>query len=171
MAMSRAMNSQTIWKLEDGVAKRTLIAPSYSGAIDFNVPHPRNLHQGLVEELLLRDAESHNADFRVHWQWKFVDMDSQGAGKPCKVTLQHLGTNETKVVLARYVLGADGARSAVRGWAAKFGVSMETQPTTDRYCIQDLTGITSDFPDLERFSYVMITLITLSDAKIYHDTG
>ena len=165
------MNSQTIWKLEDGVAKRTLIAPSYSGTIDFNVPYPRNLHQGLVEELLLRDAESHNADFRVNWQWKFVDMDSQGAGKPYKVTLQHLGTNETRVALAKYVLGADGARSAVRGWTAKFGVSMETQPTTDRYCIQDLTGITSDFPDLERFSYVMITPNTPSDAESYHHTG
>ena len=156
------MSSQTFWKVKNGAAERTLIQPYYSGATDFNVPHPRNLHQGLIEEILLRDAEHYNPGFCVNWQWKFVDMDSQGSGEPCKVTLQHVETNETKVVLAKYVLGADGARSAVRGWAAKFGVSMETQPTTDRSYVRDLIGVTSDFPDLERLSYVIVILTPIS---------
>lgn len=154
MKMSRPLNNHTFWVSDNGAVKRTINAPFYFKSIDFNVPQPQALRQGLLQEVLLRDAEKHDPAFHVHWGRKFVDMCYQADGKVLEVTLQDVETGKTNVVLAKYVIGADGAKSAVRAWAGKFGVQMEEHPTPDVYWVQDVVGIRSNFPDLERFSVI-----------------
>ena len=155
MKMSRPLNNHTFWVSNNGVVKRTINAPFYFKSVDFNVPQPQALRQGLLQEVLLRDAEKHGPGFHIHWGRKFVDMRYQADGKLLEVTLQDVETGKIYVVLAKYVIGADGAKSAVRAWAGKFDIHMEEHSTPDVYWVQDVVGIRSNFPDLERFSYVI----------------
>lgn len=83
--------------------------------------------------------------------YEFVGLEvadeSAGAGYPVAVTLRHVAgerEGQERVVRARYVLGADGARSKVR---AAIGCTMEGDQANHAWGVMDTLAVT-DFPDI-----------------------
>jgi phenol 2-monooxygenase len=69
-----------------------------------------------------------------------VRVDDDGT----TVTLQHVATGETSTIRARYVVGCDGARSAVR---TAFGRELAGDPMNQTWGVMDVLADT-DFPDI-----------------------
>jgi phenol 2-monooxygenase len=78
-----------------------------------------------------------------------VDLDASGSPEyPVTVTLQHTKglqeTGEVSTVRARYVVGCDGARSAVRTAIAR---ELVGDTTNESLGVMDVLAVT-DFPDI-----------------------
>lgn len=82
--------------------------------------------------------------------WEFVDLTVHESGEhPVEVTLRRSGGPEQgreRTVWARYVLGADGARSGVR---EAIGCIMEGDRANHAWGVMDVLAVT-DFPDIRR---------------------
>lgn len=83
--------------------------------------------------------------------YEFVGLEvadeSEGAEHPVAVTLRHAAgerEGQERVVRAKYVLGADGARSKVR---AAIGCTMEGDRANHAWGVMDTLAVT-DFPDI-----------------------
>lgn len=83
--------------------------------------------------------------------YEFVGLEvadeSEGAEYPVAVTLRHAAgerEGQERVVRAKYVLGADGARSKVR---AAIGCTMEGDRANHAWGVMDTLAVT-DFPDI-----------------------
>jgi phenol 2-monooxygenase len=78
-----------------------------------------------------------------------VEVDTSGASEyPVKVTLQHMKeheeTGESSIIRARYVVGCDGSRSAIR---AAVGRELTGDVTSEAWGVMDVLAVT-DFPDI-----------------------
>ncbi|MCA0379519.1 MAG: FAD-dependent monooxygenase [Actinobacteria bacterium] len=98
----------------------------------------------------------------VDYGWEFEDLEVTGEGDyPVSVTLRrvsgHTGAGinadaagvtggETRVVRAKYVIGADGARSAVR---SAIGGSLRGDQSFHAWGVMDVLPVT-DFPDIRK---------------------
>ncbi len=98
----------------------------------------------------------------VDYGWEFVGLEVTGEGEyPVHVTLRRVsgysgaGINaveseatqgETRVVRTKYVIGADGARSAVR---ASIGGSLRGNQSYHAWGVMDVLPVT-DFPDIRK---------------------
>lgn len=98
----------------------------------------------------------------VDYGWEFVGLEVTGEGEyPVAVTLRQVsghsgaGINaeaagvsvgETRVVRAKYVIGADGARSAVR---SAIGGSLRGNQSFHAWGVMDVLPVT-DFPDIRK---------------------
>ena len=80
-----------------------------------------------------------------------VAVDTNGASShPVTVTLKHAGSSDVSAVRARYVVGCDGARSAVR---EAIGQRLVGDPMNQSWGVMDVLAVT-DFPDIRRKSTV-----------------
>jgi phenol 2-monooxygenase (NADPH) len=84
-----------------------------------------------------------------------VRVDASGAAHyPVTVTLQHVegfrGTGQTSAVRAKYVVGCDGARSAVR---TAIGRELAGDPMNQSWGVMDVLAVT-DFPDIRLKSVI-----------------
>lgn len=97
----------------------------------------------------------------VDYGWEFVDLEVGEGEYPVAVTLRkvsgHSGAGinsnaegvikgETRVVRAKYVVGADGARSTVR---RSIGGSLEGSTSLHAWGVMDVLAVT-DFPDIRK---------------------
>jgi phenol 2-monooxygenase (NADPH) len=78
-----------------------------------------------------------------------VEIDTGGSSEyPVNVTLRHMNqleeTGETSTIRARYVVGCDGARSAIRG---AIGRELVGDATDESWGVMDVLAVT-DFPDI-----------------------
>jgi phenol 2-monooxygenase len=78
-----------------------------------------------------------------------VELDTSGASEyPVTVTLQHMKgleeTGETSIIRAKYVVGCDGSRSAIR---KAIGRELAGEVTTESWGVMDVLAVT-DFPDI-----------------------
>ena len=78
-----------------------------------------------------------------------IQIDTSGAAEyPVTVTVAHLKegeeTGETSTIRAKYVVGADGARSGVRG---AIGRELAGDPMNQSWGVMDVLAVT-DFPDI-----------------------
>ncbi len=85
---------------------------------------PHRVSQKFVEQVLRRHAQSH-AGNDVRYGWKLVDFDDQGGYVAARI--QRADGGSPVQVRARYLVGADGARSLVRNalgipWSGASGV-------------------------------------------------
>ena len=84
--------------------------PSEKGAYETASPcQMSDLPQSILEPVLVQEATKLGASFRFHTE--FVDFQETEVG--VKTTLRDRSTQETYVVNSSYLIGADGARSAV----------------------------------------------------------
>ncbi|KAI0043506.1 FAD/NAD(P)-binding domain-containing protein [Auriscalpium vulgare] len=155
--MGKKLYGRSFWEISGGTGKRTGFARFYPEFLDLDEDYSLCIRQGLIEQVLIHDVQRHNDGFEVQWGWQFVTMelpaedDAEGVSK---VTIQNVGTGEQRVVRAKYVLACDGARSAVRRWAAPYGVKLQGEALPVTWCVLDAVGLKSDFPDLERLSVI-----------------
>ncbi|KAH8110730.1 FAD binding domain-containing protein [Phellopilus nigrolimitatus] len=117
-------------------------------------PFELTLHQGAIEAILLDSMRSYGLEIdRPLQPTEIVLDDSEEAlasadSYPVKVTLQHVDPKptqqETEVVNAKYVIGADGAHSWVR---KQLGFTMDGEQTEYVWGVVDMIP-TTDFPDI-----------------------
>lgn len=120
------------------------------------------VNQARVIDYFAEFAQKAPARGDVDYGWEFVDLQVTGEGEyPVEVTLRKVsgysgaGINtvesevtrgETRVVRAKYVIGADGARSAVR---AAIGGSLRGNQSYHAWGVMDVLPVT-DFPDYRK---------------------
>ena len=81
----------------------------------------------------------------VHHGWQLVDLQvDDAADHPVVVVLEDVATGERATVRARYAVGCDGARSAVR---TAIGRELRGDRTDQRWGVMDVLPVT-DFPDI-----------------------
>ena len=104
------------------------------------------VNQARMLAYLLDHMERSASRLRPHYglQARAVDIDAGGAS----VTVQHMSerrpTGETSTIRARYVVGCDGARSAIR---EAIGRDLIGDVTNETWGVMDVLAVT-DFPDI-----------------------
>ena len=120
------------------------------------------VNQARVIDYFAEYARRAPARGEVDYGWEFVGLEVSGEGEyPVHVTLRQVsgysgaGINadaegvsvgETRVVRAKYVVGADGARSAVR---SAIGGSLRGNQSFHAWGVMDVLPVT-DFPDIRK---------------------
>ena len=103
------------------------------------------MHQGHTETMFSEDLASWG--IAVDRPLEYIDHTNSGSGKyPLKAHLKNWISGMTEEVPVKYILGCDGARSAVRSQVA---VESSTHQTNDSWAVADVYAQT-DFPDIRR---------------------
>jgi phenol 2-monooxygenase len=148
------VNETTFWKPDDADRERIVrsgrIQDVEDGLSEF--PHVI-LNQARVHDFLL-DAMRHGpCRLEPHYSRRLIDLSvdaaaaDDGAAHPVTVTLERTArdrASEIETVRARYVVGADGARSAVR---QSIGRSLSGDSANQAWGVMDVLAVT-DFPDI-----------------------
>lgn len=113
------------------------------------------VQQGLIERAFLRDMARHNLRITRPWEFKNFDLQtSAGYQSPVSVLLKNVATNEEKTVRAKYLIGCDGGRSAVRNVMARdFGVEMNGDWVDTLWGAIDAV-VHTDFPDIRKIAAI-----------------
>ena len=119
------------------------------------------VNQARVIDYFAEYATRAPARGKVDYGYEFVDLQVGEGEYPVEVTLRHVsghsgaGLNaadeeatagETRVVRAKYVVGADGARSSVR---RSIGGSLSGSTSLHAWGVMDVLAVT-DFPDIRK---------------------
>ncbi|KZT25444.1 hypothetical protein NEOLEDRAFT_1114768 [Neolentinus lepideus HHB14362 ss-1] len=156
--MGKKLYGRTFWEVSPTKQRRTAFARFYPEFLDFDKDYSLAVRQGLIEQVMIHDAENHFDGFEVKWNWGFVTMElNKEQGGYSEVTLKNSKSGEERKVWAKYVIGCDGARSAVRKWAGQYGFRLEGEALPVTWCVLDAVGLKSDHPDLERLCIVRST--------------
>ncbi|MBO3661901.1 FAD-dependent monooxygenase [Microbacterium stercoris] len=107
------------------------------------------MNQARVHDYLLESARAQPARLEPDYGWEFVSLQSPDDDGPVLVTLAHRddtgeATGRTRTIRARYVIGADGARSRVR---TAIGRALSGDAANHAWGVMDVLA-DSDFPDL-----------------------
>ena len=103
------------------------------------------MHQGHTETMFTEDLASRGIS--VDRPLEYIDHTNSGSGEyPLKAHLKNWISGMTEEVPVKYVLGCDGARSAVRNQVA---VESSIHQTNDSWAVADVYAKT-DFPDIRR---------------------
>jgi 2-polyprenyl-6-methoxyphenol hydroxylase-like FAD-dependent oxidoreductase len=144
------INEVTFWKPDekepDKIVRHGRVQDTEDGLSEF--PHVV-LNQARVHDFYLDTMRHSPSRLEPHYSRRLLDVsvDSSAPDYPVTVRLErtdaaHAGEVET--VLARYVVGCDGARSAVR---QSIGRSLVGDSANQAWGVMDLLAVT-DFPDI-----------------------
>jgi 3-hydroxybenzoate 4-monooxygenase len=150
------INEVTFWKPDqqhpDRIVRHGRVQDTEDGLSEF--PHVV-LNQARVQDFYLDLMRNSSSRLEPHYSRRFVDVavDADASDHPVTVTLErtdaaHAG--ETETVQARYVVGCDGARSAVR---KAIGRQLVGDSANQAWGVMDLLAVT-DFPDIRYKSAV-----------------
>lgn len=131
----------------DGNIEQLMVSPFFFAPARFN--DTTTIHQGRVERILGGDLKKYSRD-GVHYNSSVekVEIDEADAEYPAIVTIKH--GDELRTVRAKYVVGADGAHSAVR---RSLGIEMEGEVVDEIWGVIDCVADT-DFPDIRRTLHI-----------------
>lgn len=107
------------------------------------------VNQARVADYLAEFAANSPARVRVDYGLQFVDLRADGDGGMVEVRLR-TSSGELRTVRARYVIGADGARSRVR---AAIGGALHGDQAFHAWGVMDVL-VDTDFPDIRRKSII-----------------
>ncbi|MFT4210640.1 MAG: FAD-dependent monooxygenase [Microbacterium sp.] len=116
------------------------VADTPAGLSEF--PHVI-VNQARLQQYLLDHAANSSAKLEADYGVEFVTLTVGDGEYPVEVTLRRVATGEELVVRARYVVGCDGARSAVR---RAIGRQLEGDAANHAWGVMDVLAVT-DFPD------------------------
>ncbi|MBX3093698.1 MAG: FAD-binding monooxygenase [Cryobacterium sp.] len=106
------------------------------------------VNQARVLDYFAEYAANGPARIRPDYGWEFVGLEVEDSGEhPVTVTLKRStgdGAGETRMVRAKYVVGCDGAHSAVRRAIGRQHVG---KPSNHAWGVMDALTVT-DFPDI-----------------------
>jgi len=105
---------------------REVYRHTYEPPVAGTFPHATNLPQVVTEQVLLQACIDASVEFVWNAEVTRVSADAQGVA---------LGAEDGQRIRARYVIGADGARSAVR---ESTGLRLEGPRTSNAYVIVDM---------------------------------
>jgi phenol 2-monooxygenase/3-hydroxybenzoate 4-monooxygenase len=139
------VNEVTFWKPDehDGekIVRHGRVQDTEDGLSEF--PHVI-LNQARVHDLYLETMRNSPSRLQPHYSRSLLDVtvDDSATDHPVTVRLDHQGQVET--VRARYVVGCDGARSAVR---RSIGRQLVGEAANQAWGVMDVLAVT-DFPDI-----------------------
>ena len=94
---------------------------------------------------------------RITRPWEFKNFELQtsaGYQFPVSISLKNVSTNEEKTVRAKYLIGCDGGRSAVRNVMTKdYGVEMTGDWVDTLWGAIDAV-VHTDFPDIRKIAAI-----------------
>jgi len=123
---------------------RTKRDTHYPPVVDVLEPYILLVHQGMVEDLFLEDMETRGVGVqRLSTFDSYILDENPNAEYPIIAKYKHNG--EDKVVRAKYLVGCDGAHSAVR--RSMPGTEMQGESVDVFWGVLDGV-IETDFPDL-----------------------
>jgi phenol 2-monooxygenase (NADPH) len=128
----RIMRTGRVQDVEDGLSE---------------MPH-LIMNQARIHDHLLSAMRRSPSRLEPDYGLEFVDLDvgepGPADGRPVTVTLRKVGSPETVTVRAAYVVGCDGARSAVRTAIAR---RLSGDRANHAWGVMDILAVT-DFPDV-----------------------
>lgn len=139
------INEVTFWKPDakqpQNIVRHGRVQDTEDGLSEF--PHVV-LNQARVHDFYLETMRNSPSRLEPHYSRRLLDVkvDRATADHPVTVRLDHAGTVET--VRARYVVGCDGARSAVR---KSIGRQLAGDSANQAWGVMDVLAVT-DFPDI-----------------------
>ena len=144
------INETAFWSVAEygeGITRTGLVQDVADGLSEF--PHVI-VNQARMQELLFDTAAKSPSRFAVDYGWQFVAQQiSEGHEYPVEVTLKSTADgsgDETRTVRAKYVVGCDGARSAVRD---SIGRELHGDVQNHAWGVMDILAVT-DFPDIRK---------------------
>lgn len=103
------------------------------------------MHQGHTETIFSEDLASRGIS--VDRPLEYIDHTNSGSGEyPLKARLKNWISGMTEEISVKYILGCDGAKSAVRNQVA---VESAIHQTNDSWAVADIY-VKTDFPDIRR---------------------
>ncbi|KAJ5197423.1 hypothetical protein N7449_007902 [Penicillium cf. viridicatum] len=126
--------------------QRTSTSKSYPDHIDTRYPFTTILHQGRIEGVFLEDLRSRGVEVQRPWTIRAARYRGPGSEYPVDVDLVSIDGSTKETVRAKYLFGADGARSAVRD-LLKIPMIYK-DPTVHVWSVIDGV-VKSDFPDMQ----------------------
>lgn len=140
------INEVTFWKpgvAQGGIVRHGRVQDTPDGLSEF--PHVV-LNQARVHDFYLDCMRNAPGRLTPYYGRSVVGVavDPQGGGHPVTVSLARAGADRPETVRARYVVGCDGARSAVR---RAIGRQLVGDSANQAWGVMDLLAIT-DFPDI-----------------------
>lgn len=147
------VNETTFWKPDAAdprrIARHSRIQDTEDGLSEF--PHVI-LNQARVHDFLLETMRNSASRLEPDYAVEFIGLDgpantTEAESHPVTVRLKQLGpagSEREEVVKVRYVVGCDGARSAVR---KAIGLELRGDSANSAWGVMDVLAIT-DFPDI-----------------------
>lgn len=147
------VNETTFWKPDAAdprrIARHSRIQDTEDGLSEF--PHVI-LNQARVHDFLLETMRNSASRLEPDYAVEFIGLDrsantTEAESHPVTVRLKWLGpagSEREEVVKTRYVVGCDGARSAVR---KAIGLELRGDSANSAWGVMDVLAIT-DFPDI-----------------------
>lgn len=144
------VNETAFWSAEEageGITRTGLVQDVADGLSEF--PHVI-VNQARMQELLFDVAAKSPSRFGVDYGWQYVSQTiDESEEYPVEVTLQATAeghTDQVRTVRAKYVVGCDGARSAVR---KSIGCTLHGDVQNHAWGVIDGLVVT-DFPDIRK---------------------
>ena len=130
-----------------GGIHRTGVAPSCPESVEARYPFTTLLHQGMIERVFIEEIGRRGV--KVQRPWTITGFENEGGrGReyPVRVELRHVEREEREVVRAKYLFGAEGARSFVR---EKLGIRV-VRKGGGKHVWGVMDGVVrTDFPDVK----------------------
>ena len=144
------VNETTFWSVEEsgaGITRTGLVQDVADGLSEF--PHVI-VNQARMQELLFDNAKKSPSRHEVDYGWQYVSqVIDETQDYPVEVTLESTDGDtpgETRTIRAKYVVGCDGARSAVR---KSIGRQLHGDVQNHAWGVLDILAV-SDFPDIRK---------------------
>jgi 2-polyprenyl-6-methoxyphenol hydroxylase-like FAD-dependent oxidoreductase len=104
------------------------------------------LHQGHIERMFIRDLEKNGTHIQRPWTIASFANDGKDSAYPVEVRLNHVDTNESETVRAKYLFSGEGARSFVR---EQLGIQVHHKdPIAHVWGVMDGV-VKTNFPDIK----------------------
>ncbi|MER7798231.1 FAD-dependent monooxygenase [Microbacterium sp. NPDC096154] len=150
LAESYWVNETIMWQPDPGNRQNIVRTSRVQDVEDglSEMPHVI-MNQARVHDYLLDSMRAQPSRLEPDYGWAFQSLEVDDAGEfPVAVTLAHMDgqgeTGRTRTLRAKYVVGADGARSGVR---KAIGRSLSGDAANHAWGVMDVLANT-DFPDL-----------------------
>ena len=138
-------NETSFWLGTETGLRRSEKSPEVGVIHPTPYPFVTSVHQGNTETMFSEDLASRGIS--VDRPLEYIDHINSGSGEyPLKAHLKNWISGMTEEVPVKYILGCDGARSAVRNQVA---VESSVHQTNDCWAVADVYAKT-DFPDIRR---------------------
>src|SRR5262245_20327522 len=141
------INEVTFWKPDEQqrgkIVRHGRVQDTEDGLSEF--PHVV-LNQARVHDFYLETMRNSPSRLEPHYSRRLVDVtvDRDAKDHPVTVRLERTDTGHQETVKARYVVGCDGARSAVR---KAMGRQLVGDSANQAWGVMDVLAVT-DFPDI-----------------------
>lgn len=140
-----AMTETSFWSGTESVLQRSKNSPEPEVINATPYPYVTTMHQGHTETMFTKDLASRGIS--VDRPVAYVDHINSASGEyPLKAYLKDWISGMTEEVPAKYILGCDGGRSAVRQGLA---IESSIHQTDDSWAVADVYAKTN-FPDVRR---------------------